>query len=109
MFAGLARLAARAGATAPTAGSMATSLPGAVHCVAGEGAAVRIAVAASPTTRTFSATGPRMDERQRAVDFCLKAGYDPAIAEGIVDTLLAPGSGITKVTLRCPLLTASPV
>lgn len=94
MFAGLARLAARAGVTAPT-----SSLPGALPLAARgrDRLPVRATGAAfAAALRPASSSGPRLDERQRAVDFCLNAGYEPAIAEGIVDTLLAPGSGITK-------------
>ena len=41
----------------------------------------------------------RRNERRAAVDFVVERGYPPEVARGVVEALMAPGSGITAGTV----------
>ena len=52
-----------------------------------------------PPRRRHFAGGVRRNERRAAIDFVVARGYEPAVARGVVEALMAPGSGITAGTV----------
>ena len=49
--------------------------------------------------RRHYAGGVRRNERRAAIDFVMERGYEPDVARGVVEALMAPGSGITAGTV----------